>query len=63
MNPPVPTERPALENYISQQIASCICQLIGLEHIERDYLLLLEQKAELERRIEWLQSMERNQTP
>ena len=59
MNPPVPAERPTLQSDISQQIAACICQLIGLEHIERDYLLMLEQKAALERRIAWLQDEER----
>ena len=62
MNPPLSTERPALESNISQQIASCVCQLIGLEHVERDYLLMLQQKADLERRISFLQEMERQGT-
>jgi len=59
LNPPVPTERPDLQSHISQEIASLVCQLIGLEHIERDYLLMLEQKATLENRIAWLQDEER----
>jgi len=60
MNPPVPAERPDLENLISQEIACLVVQLMGLEQMERDYLLLLNQKAELERRISYLQEIERN---
>jgi len=63
MNPPVSAERPELLSHVSQQIASCVCQLIGLEQMERDYTLLLEQKAELERRIAFLQEVERNSQP
>ena len=61
MNPAVPAERPELQGQVSQEIASLVCQLIGLEHIERDYLIMLEQRAALERRIAFLQEMERSQ--
>jgi hypothetical protein len=61
MNPAVPAERPELQNQVSKEIASLVCQLIGLEHIERDYLIMLEQRAALERRIAFLQEMERSQ--
>lgn len=43
---------------ISQEIASCVLELISLEHKERDYLQLLERKAELESRISYLQQLE-----
>lgn len=43
---------------ISQEIASCVMELIMLEAQERDYLAMLERKAELESRIAWLQRVE-----
>jgi hypothetical protein len=43
---------------ISREIASCVMELITLEHQERDYLAMLERKAELESRIAYLQGME-----
>jgi len=47
-----------VSHLISQEIASCILELISLEHKERDYLAMLERKAELESRIAWLQGVE-----
>jgi hypothetical protein len=53
MNPPVPLEKPYL-NQVSQEIAACVVQLIAYEHQERAYVAMLEQKAALERRIAFL---------
>jgi hypothetical protein len=47
-----------VSHLISQEIATCVLELIRLEHTERDYLAMLKRKAELEKRIAWLQGIE-----
>jgi len=58
IDPSSTPSRLSVAHLISQEIASCVLELISLEHKERDYLAMLERKAELEARIAWLQRME-----
>ena len=53
-----PLDNARVSFLISEEIASCVMELIGLECQERDYQAMLEHKAELERRIAYLQGME-----
>jgi hypothetical protein len=51
-------DKAQLSYLVSEEIASCVLELIRLESRERDYVAMLERKAELESRIAWLQRVE-----
>ena len=53
-----PLDNARVSYLLSEEIASCVMELIQLEHQERDYAAMLERKAELEQRIAYLQRME-----
>lgn len=55
---PPTIDKVQLSYLISEEIASCVLELIRLEARERDYVAMLERKAELESRIAWLQRVE-----
>ena len=53
-----PLDNARVSYLLSEEIASCVMELIRLEHQERDYTAMLKRKAELEQRIAYLQGME-----